>query len=157
MGRIDSFVKMWKNVRDGRKRGEKARLREDMGENCYMEYEEVENGFGGYHKVDLIFYKDGKKVRQITDKNGRFLAFPGVEHGKWEKELTLPFVPIVRFMIDCMPFGEDGLAELIWTVQPDGMYWMDDDGFGMENDEEIVLSAKMDKQGRLVTPFAERQ
>lgn len=33
-----------------------------------------------------------------------------------------------------------------WTVQPDGRYWADEDGFGMELDREIII------HGYLVTP-----
>ena len=38
-------------------------------------------------------------------------------------------------------------------IQPDGRYWMDEDGFGMEDDEEIWLCADIDEEGRFITPF----
>lgn len=46
------------------------------------------------------------------------------------------------------------MAEFHWIVQPDGRYWADDGGFGMENDVEIELCAKFNKEGIFVTPFA---
>ncbi|MCD8022031.1 MAG: hypothetical protein LUF30_03325, partial [Lachnospiraceae bacterium] len=60
----------------------------------------------------------------------------------------------VRFTVGYNRFQEDGLAEFFWMVQPDGRYWADDDGFGMENDMEIMLCAKIDKTGRFITPFS---
>lgn len=38
-------------------------------------------------------------------------------------------------------------------VQPDGLYWEDEDGFGMEDNVEINLCAKFDKNGQFVTKF----
>ena len=41
---------------------------------------------------------------------------------------------------------------LIWTVQPDGRYWADEDGFGME-DDEINLYAYVDDDGNFSSKF----
>ena len=69
-------------------------------------------------------------VRALTDENGQFLDFPGIEHGSWEQHLTRPFEPVTRFAVSYNRFKEDGLAELVWMVQPDGRLLGDEDGFG---------------------------
>lgn len=125
----------------------------DLGEGYYFAMEERNNGVGGYATVTIGMYKGEELIRQISDRTGSFLEFPGVEHGEWEDELKFSFEEAARFTVRFRKFGEDGLAELFWTVQPDGRYWADDDGFGMEDDMEIVLCAKIDKNGQFVTPF----
>ena len=50
------------------------------------------------------------------------------------------------------PF-KGGRAEVSWEINPDGRYYMDDDGFGMTDDEEITLYGAIDRQGRVVKKF----
>lgn len=45
---------------------------------------------------------------------------------------------------------KDGKAELEWQINPDGRYYMDDDGFGMTDDEEVALYGTIDRTGRVV-------
>lgn len=47
----------------------------------------------------------------------------------------------------------DGNIIMIWQVQPDGMYWRDEDGYGMTPDEEIRLYSFIDRNGRFTAPF----
>ena len=42
---------------------------------------------------------------------------------------------------------------MYWQVQPDGRYWGDDGGFGIENDEEVILQASVDMDGCFTGPF----
>lgn len=46
-----------------------------------------------------------------------------------------------------------GVAEVQWQINPDGRYFMDDDGFGMTDDVEIALMGKIDREGRVVKKF----
>ncbi|MDY3249804.1 MAG: hypothetical protein SOX32_05580 [Candidatus Choladocola sp.] len=128
-----------------------------LGDGYYLAYEQKPNGLGGYCSVNACLYKGNTRIRRMTDKSGRFLEFPGVEHGDWEKNLTFPFEAVTRFTISYNPFDQNGLAEFFWLVQPDGRYWADDDGFGMEDDREIKLCASFDKDGRFVSPFRIKQ
>lgn len=130
------------------------KLKKQMGDGYYIAYDQKLNGYGGYHDVDMRLYHDGKLIRKITDKRGVFLDFPGVVHGSWEYDVKGQFYQQVNFVTSVYPFDKDGLATFCWMVQPDGRYWADDDGFGMENDVEINLSAKLNKEGRFVTPFS---
>ena len=40
---------------------------------------------------------------------------------------------------------EDGIAKVRWEVNPDGMYYHDEDGFGMTDDDEINLARYISK------------
>lgn len=128
-----------------------------LGDDYRLLSDQERNGLGGGIDVNICLFHGQKLIRRITDKNGIFLDFPGVKPGDWECDLNGSIRPQVNFTISCKPFREDGLAEFEWLVQPDGRYWMDEDGFGMENDDEIVLYAKLDKKGRFVTPFMSKE
>lgn len=43
-----------------------------------------------------------------------------------------------------------GKAELEWQINPDGRYYMDEDGFGMTDDEEVTLLGTIDRTGHVV-------
>lgn len=47
----------------------------------------------------------------------------------------------------------NGIAEVSWQISPDGMYYMDEDGFGMSDDEEVELVGHINRQGNVVTKF----
>lgn len=46
-----------------------------------------------------------------------------------------------------------GVAQVSWQLNPDGMYYMDDDGFGMTDDDEVTVYGYIDKSGRVVERF----
>lgn len=50
----------------------------------------------------------------------------------------------------------DGIAEVSWQLNPSGMYYMDEDGFGMTPDEEVELIGSIDRQGNVVSKFQYR-
>jgi len=47
----------------------------------------------------------------------------------------------------------NGRAEVRWTIHPDGRYFMDEDGYGMTDDDEIVLHGYIDRSGRPIGKF----
>lgn len=47
----------------------------------------------------------------------------------------------------------DGVALVEWTLYPDGRYFMDEDGFGMEDNDESVLYGFIDTHANVVVPF----
>ena len=53
-------------------------------------------------------------------------------------------------------FFEDfrnGVARVRWQINPDGRYWMDDDGFGMTSDVEVEIYGYINKEGKVVGKF----
>lgn len=48
---------------------------------------------------------------------------------------------------------KNGVALVEWTLYPDGRYFMDEDGYGMEDNEESKLYGFIDKKARVVIPF----
>ena len=48
---------------------------------------------------------------------------------------------------------KNGVAEVSWQLNPDGRYYMDDDGFGMTDDEEIEIYGFIDTKGKVLVKF----
>lgn len=51
----------------------------------------------------------------------------------------------------------NGQAKVEWQIHPDGKYWMDDDGFGMTNDQELTLFGSIDRTGMVVEKFVYKE
>lgn len=47
----------------------------------------------------------------------------------------------------------NGVAQVDWVVNPDGMYYADSDSYGMTNDKEVELTAFVDRHCNIVVPF----
>lgn len=54
----------------------------------------------------------------------------------------------------CIDRYENGIAEVRWQLNPDGMYYRDEDGFGMTNDKEINIYGAVDRKGKVVKKFS---
>ena len=48
---------------------------------------------------------------------------------------------------------ENGVAQVSWQLNPDGMYFMDEDGFGMTDDDEVEIYGFIDRQGKILVKF----
>ena len=50
-------------------------------------------------------------------------------------------------------YYENGIAKVWWQINPDGRYYMDEDGYGMTDDEEIQLIGAIDRTGKVVEKY----
>lgn len=48
---------------------------------------------------------------------------------------------------------KNGVAEVSWQINSDGRYYMDEDGFGMTDDEEITIYGYIDRNGKPQVKF----
>lgn len=48
---------------------------------------------------------------------------------------------------------ENGVAQVSWQLNPDGMYYRDDDGFGMTPDIEVEIYGFIDRRGKVIVKF----
>lgn len=48
---------------------------------------------------------------------------------------------------------ENGVAQVSWQLNPDGMYYMDEDGYGMTDDDEVEIYGFIDRKGNVVVKF----
>ncbi|MBQ8338065.1 MAG: hypothetical protein IJY33_02865 [Oscillospiraceae bacterium] len=103
--------------------------------------------------VDFINQEKNIK-KQIIDKDGNILNFPGVEYTeKLKEELGKSVIePIVKYEA-LFERVDDGRFIMVWTVRPDGRYWMDSWGFGAEDYESLSLYTYIDADGNFTMPF----
>lgn len=103
--------------------------------------------------VEFVDQKTGRRT-VIIDKNRRIVNFPGIEN---EEEIqrklgegsTIPFNLFgVSFTV-----AERDCYKMTWTIQLDGRFWEDENGFGGTSDNEIRLSAIINNDGQFITPF----
>ena len=48
---------------------------------------------------------------------------------------------------------KNGVAVVSWQLNPDGRCYMDDDGFGMDDDEEIEIYGLIDQEAQVIIKF----
>lgn len=60
--------------------------------------------------------------------------------------LSIHFPSFIRWF-------HNGVAQVDWQLNPDGQYYMDDDGFGMTDDEEIEIYGFIDTEGNVLVKF----
>lgn len=126
--------------------------------NIYFSKHIVQEPYCEYpYKVDftVLFINEEKNIsKQIVDQDGNILNFPGVEYtnklyeelGKGDIEPTVKYEAIFEKM-------DDGKFIMVWTVRPDGRYWMDSWGFGAEDYESLSLYTYIDADGNFMIPF----
>ena len=52
---------------------------------------------------------------------------------------------------------ENGVAQVSWQLNPDGRYYMDEDGYGMTDDEELRSMDSLTQKDKVVVKFQEHQ
>lgn len=112
-----------------------------------------------FHRKDrsnpsVVLVDEGKKIRKIIiDSTGNIRNFPGIiKEDFWSNVVDSNLLqPRVFFRFSFEKRENKWVA--LWTIQPDGRYWEDDDGFGAEKDEEIILYTYLDVEGEFTSPF----
>ena len=102
----------------------------------------------------VFFVDEQRKIRKkLVDTDGNFLRFPGiVQEDFWVKEVSANALrPQIRFRTSFEKRNNRWI--LLWQIQPDGRYWEDEDGFGAENEEEVILHTYIDENGDYTGPF----
>ena len=122
-----------------------------------MEYTKIKNpNFPFRLKKYPVFFRDEQVIEFINvtlDENGNFKHFPGVEENEeWLKEKRVRIIPDVHYEATFYRLDENHCL-VLWLMQPDGMYWMDDDGFGIEDDLSIEMYGIVDNAGNFSNQF----
>lgn len=103
----------------------------------------------------VAFINEGKNInKEIIDKDGNILEFTGVEYtDKLTEELGKSTIkPIVKYEAIFEKVDNNKFI-MVWTVRPDGRYWMDSWGFGAEDYESLSLYSYIDSDGNFTIPF----
>ena len=123
-----------------------------MGENKKRIYFTQNVVFGSLNPDQdstIIFVNEEKGIRRmIVDSKGVIQNFPGYDYADMTEE---EYPPQIRYRtsIEGSPTGR---FYMLWEIQPSGMF-SSDDGYGIEDSEEIILSAPIDENGLFTRKF----
>lgn len=118
----------------------------------------VEEVVFGYWKPRYLLDNKAGRAFEFMD-DGERLATVGLDDIEWGTLEGLPGEVLERARRLSAHFPtmvgrfEHGVAEVSWTLNPDGMYYMDDDGYGMTDDEEVKVYGYIDRSGRVSAKF----
>ncbi len=90
----------------------------------------------------------------IVDADGNIMDFPGIDYtAQLTAELGHSEIsPVVKYEA-AFEKTDAGTFRMVWTVRPDGRFWMDSWGFGAEDYESLSLYSYLDESGHFTAPF----
>ena len=130
----------------------------DHGDGVYVLHQSI----NGWWKPRFIVDNANGRAYEFMN-GGQSLVTVSDNDIDWDSLCGLPEKAVKRAKAHSGHFPtliggfNNGIADVKWQINPDGRYYMDDDGFGMTDDEEITLLGKIDRTGRVVTPFSYRR
>ena len=102
-----------------------------------------------------------KKVYPISEPTGKLVCF-SLDDIDWDNVNQLEHNGDAKRLV--ADYGglsisdyKDGIAYVSWMLYPDGRYFADEDGFGMEDNDEVNISAYIDTQCRVVVKFQDME
>ena len=126
----------------------------DLGEGMSV----IEQVIWGWWKPRYLINNEKRCAYEIMDGNMYFVGFTS-EDVDWDSLEKLPEkaksraqAMYARFPTSVGRF-RNGVAVVSWQLNPDGRYYMDDDGFGMTSDEEITVCGTIDSEMNVLAKF----
>ncbi len=114
--------------------------------------------WGRWWKLRYILDETNHRAYEIIDSDSCFVHF-SEEDIDWDslQGLSKSAIDRAKKRYASFPFHigtfENDVAEVSWQLNPDGMYYMDDDGYGMTDDEEITVYGFIDRQMNVLARF----
>ena len=123
----------------------------------YMSGDNMAFFFGNHREVYLANTKTGK-IRKLSDEYWLLADDDEIDHDAISKSsfngIGNARAKAVRYAIINRYDGfKDGLCAISWMLYPDGMYFADEDGFGMEANDEETVYAIIDTELNIIEPF----
>lgn len=126
----------------------------DLGEGMAV-VEEVMNGWwkprfliNHNTKCAYEFMNEAQVLTTVTKDDIDWESLQGLPDAAVEmaQRLSFHFPSFIRRF-------ENGVAEVSWQLCPEGRYYMDEDGYGMTDDEEIEIYGYIDQNAKVVVKF----
>ena len=123
----------------------------DLGEGMTVLYK----NFWGWYKPWYVLNHNKKTAFEFMDDHETLVTVTE-DDIDWKSLKKLPDEAVWRaerlsFQFPSFIRGfKNGVAQVDWQLNPDGRYYMDDDGFGMTADEEIEIYGFIDMEGNVV-------
>lgn len=126
----------------------------DLGENMSL----VSKVIGQWWKPRFILDHTAQRGYEFMNLQ-EYLVTVTEDDIDWDSLKNLPEKAVRRAEILSFHYPshiyrfENGVAEVSWQLNPDGRYFMDDDGYGMTCDDEITIYGYIDRQGKVLVKF----
>lgn len=125
----------------------------DWGEGMEI----VEEVISGYWRERFLINHETKEAYELMN-HGLTLTFLTNDDVDWEGVKTLEnnhnaYTFSAYYQRFAVGKFKNGVALVEWTLYPDGRYFMDEDGYGMEDNDESVIYGFIDRKARVVVPF----
>lgn len=92
-------------------------------------------------------------IEKVLWEDAKFRNFPGIaEDERWAEKLRIGLAKDVRFEAQFHGL-KSGEYLMLWLIQPNGWYWVDEDGFGFTGDSSIMLYSLLDADGNFKQEF----
>ena len=118
----------------------------------------IEQVIWGWWKQRYLIDNKNCRAYEIMDGNMDFVNFT-TDDIDWDSIKQLPEKAKMRAQEMSAQFPtfirgfRKGVAEVSWQLNPDGRYYMDEDGFGMTSDEEITVYGFIDSEMNVLVKF----
>lgn len=131
-----------------------GKFKHKIGGGYFYIRDMVYNGYGGNRPTNmyLLNENDDTFCLKILDKNGHIVNFPGLDIGNYKNQLEINTNSRANFSFN-INRAEDGLFTVEWTLQPDGRYFEDDEGYGAENCIELIACSTITSNGKYLSSF----
>ncbi len=126
----------------------------DLGESMSV----IEQDIYGWWKQRYLINHNNHQAFEVMSRGMYFVNFT-VEDIDWKSIEKLPekAISTAEYMFAMYPSFilnfYNGVARVDWQLNPDGRYYMDDDGFGMTSDEEITVYGFIDTNMKVLVKF----
>ncbi len=125
----------------------------DMGEGMEI----VKEFIGGYWGERFLINHNARTAYMLMTRDRR-LCFVNEIDVNWNDVRSLEnnsnaYSYSAEYQFSVYMF-EEGVALVRWTLYPDGRFFMDEDGYGMEHCRESTLYGYIDRHAHVVLPFA---
>ena len=126
----------------------------DLGEGMAV----IGETMWGWWKHRFLINHNTKRAYEFMDKDQNLVTVTQ-DDIDWESLKNLPedVQNTARSLSSHFPsfirHFENGVAQVSWQLNPDGRYYMDEDGYGMTDDEEVEIYGFIDTEGKVVVKF----
>ena len=126
----------------------------DLGEGMSI----VEEVINGWWKPRFLLNNEKKKAFEVMTGT-QILMLAEADDIDWDSLANLPEDAIITAQMYSFMYPSfvtsfhNGVSLVTWQLNPDGRYYMDDDGYGMTNDLEVEIYGFIDKGANVIVKF----
>lgn len=128
--------------------------KEDMGDDMWI----VKQLMWDYWKPRYMVDERNRTAVEFMDRNC-YLQTVDIEDIDMDSLRDVPQKALLKAQLLDASFPTlvsnftNNVARVEWQLNPDGRYYMDDDGFGMTDDEEIAVYSYINRRGKPLVKF----